>query len=149
MRPAGGPEAAPIARRAARRQLEVWGLDDETAFTNELVVSELVGNATRYGAPPLQLRLILDQMLTCEVSDAAPAAPHVKHARTIDESGRGSSSSRASPNNGAPDTPPKAKSSGRNSQPGRWKQAEHPRVRLPGSTRGVAAAPCVPQHATR
>ncbi|MET7980086.1 ATP-binding protein [Streptomyces mirabilis] len=28
-------------------------------------------------------------MLTCEVSDAAPAAPHVKHARTIDESGRG------------------------------------------------------------
>ncbi|KAF5991866.1 hypothetical protein BOG92_008310 [Streptomyces sp. WAC00263] len=84
-----GPEAAPIARRAARRQLEVWGLDDETAFTNELVVSELVGNATRYGAPPLQLRLILDQMLTCEVSDAAPAAPHVKHARTIDESGRG------------------------------------------------------------
>ncbi|MGD1217201.1 SpoIIE family protein phosphatase [Streptomyces krungchingensis] len=84
-----GPEAAPIARRAARRQLEVWGLDDETAFTNELVVSELVGNATRYGAPPLQLRLILDQMLTCEVSDAAPAGPHVKHARTVDESGRG------------------------------------------------------------
>ncbi|MEU1597293.1 SpoIIE family protein phosphatase [Streptomyces sp. NPDC005708] len=84
-----GPEAAPIARKAARRQLAAWGLDDETAFTNELIVSELVGNATRYGAPPLQLRLILDRMLTCEVSDAAPSAPHVKHARTIDESGRG------------------------------------------------------------
>ncbi|GAA5021076.1 SpoIIE family protein phosphatase [Streptomyces siamensis] len=84
-----GPEAAPIARRAARRQLEAWGLDDETAYTNELIVSELVGNATRYGAPPLQLRLILDQMLTCEVGDSALSAPHVKHARTVDESGRG------------------------------------------------------------
>ncbi|MFF2205564.1 SpoIIE family protein phosphatase [Streptomyces sp. NPDC058145] len=84
-----GPEAAPIARKAARRQLQAWGLDDETAFTNELIVSELVGNATRYGAPPLQLRLILERMLTCEVSDAAPSTPHVKHARTIDESGRG------------------------------------------------------------
>jgi hypothetical protein len=28
-------------------------------------------------------------MLTCEVSDAAISAPQVKHARTIDETGRG------------------------------------------------------------
>ncbi|MFE0508914.1 SpoIIE family protein phosphatase [Streptomyces sp. NPDC058964] len=84
-----GPEAAPIARRAARGQMEAWGMDEETAYTNELIVSELVGNATRYGAPPLRLRLIRGRMLTCEVTDAAPSAPHVKHARTIDESGRG------------------------------------------------------------
>ncbi|HEX4656338.1 MAG TPA: SpoIIE family protein phosphatase [Streptosporangiaceae bacterium] len=83
------PKAAPIARAAARRQLEVWGLDEETAFTTELIVSELVGNAVRYGAPPLRLRLILERMLTCEVSDAAPSSPLVKHARTIDETGRG------------------------------------------------------------
>ncbi|MEV6654554.1 SpoIIE family protein phosphatase [Streptomyces sp. NPDC051219] len=83
------PEAAPIARTAARRQLEAWGMDEETTFTTELIVSELVGNAVRYGAPPLQLRLILERMLTCEVSDTAPSAPHVKHARTIDETGRG------------------------------------------------------------
>jgi PAS domain S-box-containing protein len=83
------PKAAPIARAAARRQLEVWGVEDETAFTTELIVSELVGNAVRYGAPPLRLRLILDRMLTCEVSDAATSAPQVKHARTIDETGRG------------------------------------------------------------
>ncbi|MET8331994.1 SpoIIE family protein phosphatase [Streptomyces sp. NPDC005181] len=83
------PEAAPIARAAARRQLNVWGVDEETAFTTELIVSELVGNAVRYGAPPLQLRLIFERMLTCEVSDAATSAPHVKHARTIDETGRG------------------------------------------------------------
>ncbi|WP_405832870.1 SpoIIE family protein phosphatase [Streptomyces sp. NBC_01176] len=82
-------EAAPIARRAARRQLEVWATDEETAFTTELIVSELVGNAIRHGAPPLRLRLILDRMLTCEVSDGATSAPHVKHARAVDESGRG------------------------------------------------------------
>jgi anti-sigma regulatory factor (Ser/Thr protein kinase) len=83
------PKAAPIARAAARRQLEVWGVDEETAFTTELIVSELVGNAVRYGAPPLRLRLILERKLTSEVSDAATSAPHVKHARTIDETGRG------------------------------------------------------------
>jgi anti-sigma regulatory factor (Ser/Thr protein kinase) len=83
------PEAAPIARAAARRQLEAWGIDEDTAFTTELIVSELVGNAVRYGAPPLQLRLVLERKLTCEVSDTATSAPQVKHARTIDETGRG------------------------------------------------------------
>lgn len=83
------PKAAPIARAAARHQLEVWGVDEETAFTTELIVSELVGNAVRYGAPPLRLRLIWERKLTSEVSDAAASAPHVKHARTIDETGRG------------------------------------------------------------
>ncbi|WP_392675605.1 SpoIIE family protein phosphatase [Streptomyces sp. LN785] len=84
-----GPEAGPIARAAARRQLSIWRVDEETAFTAELIVSELVGNAVRYGTPPLQLRLICERMLTCEVSDAGTSAPHVKHARTIDETGRG------------------------------------------------------------
>lgn len=83
------PEAVPIARTAARRQLSFWGMDEDTAATTELIVSELVGNAVRYGNPPLQLRLILDRMPTCEVSDAALSAPQVKHARTIDETGRG------------------------------------------------------------
>ncbi|WP_431961595.1 SpoIIE family protein phosphatase [Actinacidiphila sp. bgisy160] len=84
-----GAEAAPIARAAARRQLAAWGVAEETAFTTEVIVSEFVGNAVRYGAPPLQLRLVLEQMLTCEVSDTAAGAPHVRHARTVDESGRG------------------------------------------------------------
>jgi PAS domain S-box-containing protein len=83
------PKAAPIARAAARRQLEVWGVDEETAFTTELIVSELVGNAVRYGAPPLRLRLIWERKLTIEVSDGAASAPHMIHARTIDETGRG------------------------------------------------------------
>ncbi|MGW6094450.1 SpoIIE family protein phosphatase [Streptomyces sp. NPDC055157] len=84
-----GPEAAPRARAAARRQLAAWKIDEDSTFTTELIVSELVGNAVRYGAPPLRLRLILDGMLTCEVSDAVSSAPHLKHARTIDETGRG------------------------------------------------------------
>ncbi|MEU0603879.1 SpoIIE family protein phosphatase [Streptomyces sp. NPDC006393] len=83
------PEAAPTARQATRRRLKVWGVDEETAYTAELIVSELVGNAVRHGTPPLRLRLIRDQMLTCEVADAAAGAPRVRHARTADETGRG------------------------------------------------------------
>ncbi|MGR6968264.1 SpoIIE family protein phosphatase [Streptomyces cynarae] len=84
-----GPEAAPLARAAVRDRLATWNIDEETAFTTELIASELVGNAIRYGSPPLQLRLIHDQVLTCEVRDAVPSAPHVRHARTVDERGRG------------------------------------------------------------
>ncbi|MFE3633700.1 SpoIIE family protein phosphatase [Streptomyces sp. NPDC059168] len=84
-----GPEAAPFARAEARRRLRAWGVDQEAAFTTELIVSELVGNAVRYGIPPLNLRLICNGVLTCEVSDAAMSAPHLKHARTSDETGRG------------------------------------------------------------
>lgn len=81
--------AVPDARAAARRQLDEWGVDTEDAFTTELVVSELVANALRYGAPPYRLRLILDGRLTCEVRDAGDSVPHLKHARTVDEGGRG------------------------------------------------------------
>lgn len=84
-----GPEAAPLARAAVRRQLRAWNLDEEAAFTTELIASELVGNAVRYGVPPFRLRLINDRVLTCELSDASSSAPQVRHARTIDETGRG------------------------------------------------------------
>ncbi|MEU6317882.1 SpoIIE family protein phosphatase [Streptomyces sp. NPDC047009] len=83
------PEAAPLARAAVRRQLKTWQIDEESAFTTELIASELVGNAVRYGTPRIRLRLILDRLLTCEVSDSATSAPHVRHARTVDETGRG------------------------------------------------------------
>lgn len=83
------PEAAPLARRATRRQLKAWNIDDDTAYTTQLIVSELVSNAIRYGTPPHHLRLIHDQELTCEVTDTATSTPHITHARTIDETGRG------------------------------------------------------------
>jgi len=77
------------ARRHANEQLAAWGLDD-VAFITELVVSELVTNAIRYGRPPIQLRLIHeDTTLTSEVFDSSSTAPHMRRARTYDEGGRG------------------------------------------------------------
>ncbi|MER5410739.1 ATP-binding protein [Streptomyces sp. NPDC002769] len=58
-------------------------------LATEIIVSELVTNAIRHGTPPVRLRLIKDRFLTCEVPDASPAAPHLRHARTLDEGGRG------------------------------------------------------------
>ncbi|MFE3655828.1 SpoIIE family protein phosphatase [Streptomyces sp. NPDC059165] len=82
------PEAVATARARAVRQLADWNLNGDSLPT-EIIVSELVTNAVRHGAPPVQLRLIKDRSLTCEVSDTSPAAPHLRHARTVDEGGRG------------------------------------------------------------
>ncbi|MFI6935251.1 SpoIIE family protein phosphatase [Streptomyces sp. NPDC050287] len=84
------PDPAHVAatRQAATEQLTAWGLD-EAAFVTELVVSELVTNAIRYGEPPIQLRLIRDQTLICEVSDGSSTSPHLRRAHAFDEGGRG------------------------------------------------------------
>ncbi|MGP3971097.1 SpoIIE family protein phosphatase [Streptomyces sp. 6N223] len=82
------PELVADARAQATRQLAAWGLE-EASFITELVVSELVTNAIRYGATPIQLRLIRDRTLICEVSDGSSTAPHLRRARTFDEGGRG------------------------------------------------------------
>ncbi|BBC30091.1 hypothetical protein SGFS_013850 [Streptomyces graminofaciens] len=82
------PAIVADARAQATRQLEKWGLDD-ARFVTELVVSELVTNAIRYGDVPIGLRLIRDRTLICEVSDASSTAPHLRRARTYDEGGRG------------------------------------------------------------
>ncbi|WP_189956721.1 SpoIIE family protein phosphatase [Streptomyces alanosinicus] len=78
----------PHARKFAVDQVDVWGLE-EMSFVTELVVSELVTNAIRYGEPPIRLRLIRDTSLICEVSDASNTAPHLRRARAFDEGGRG------------------------------------------------------------
>jgi serine phosphatase RsbU (regulator of sigma subunit)/anti-sigma regulatory factor (Ser/Thr protein kinase) len=82
------PEFVAEARTLAGRQLAEWGLDD-IAFTTELVVSELVTNAIRYADGPIRLRLIRDDTLICEVTDATSTSPRMRHARTSDEGGRG------------------------------------------------------------
>lgn len=83
------PRAVADARRKVERCLDRWQTPVD-AFTVELVVSELVTNAIRYGAPPITLRLIREpHVLTCEVEDAAQTAPHLRHARESDEGGRG------------------------------------------------------------
>ncbi|MET7307357.1 MULTISPECIES: SpoIIE family protein phosphatase [unclassified Streptomyces] len=83
------PTAAATARGHTRRTLADWNVDEDTAYAAELIVSELVTNAIRYGAPPLQLRLIKNRTLTCEVHDDAATSPRLRHARTVDEGGRG------------------------------------------------------------
>ncbi|MFF1439111.1 SpoIIE family protein phosphatase [Streptomyces sp. NPDC058295] len=86
--PADPSLVAPI-RKQAVDQLSRWGLC-EASFTTELVVSELVTNAIRYGAHPIRLRLIHDATtLICEVSDTSHTAPHLRRAKTWDEGGRG------------------------------------------------------------
>jgi len=82
------PAAVAQARKNASAQLAEWGLE-EAVFTTELVVSELVTNAIRHAEPPIQLRLIHDRTLICEVSDASNTAPHLRRARIFDEGGRG------------------------------------------------------------
>ncbi|MFE1770679.1 SpoIIE family protein phosphatase [Streptomyces sp. NPDC059008] len=75
-------------RAAVARQLTEWGLE-EVAFPTELLLSELVTNAIRYGTDPIQVRLLYDRTLICEVSDTSSTAPHLRHAATTDEGGRG------------------------------------------------------------
>ncbi|MGV9249034.1 SpoIIE family protein phosphatase [Streptomyces sp. NPDC003710] len=82
-------KAVATARAHTRQQLALWGIDEETAYTTEMIVSELVTNAVRYGTPPLRLQLIKDRALTCEVHDGNSLAPRLRHANTIDEGGRG------------------------------------------------------------
>ncbi|MCW8376675.1 SpoIIE family protein phosphatase [Streptomyces justiciae] len=83
------PAALGPLRAACIRRLSDWGLD-EIAFTTELILSELVTNAIRYGGEPIRLRLLYDRdSLICEVSDGSSTSPHLRHAATTDEGGRG------------------------------------------------------------
>ncbi|KOV63915.1 SpoIIE family protein phosphatase [Streptomyces sp. MMG1121] len=86
--PADPALVAPVRKQVVER-LDTWGLS-EAAFTAELVVSELVTNAIRYGSHPIRLRLIHDAAtLICEVSDTSHTAPHLRRAKIFDEGGRG------------------------------------------------------------
>jgi anti-sigma regulatory factor (Ser/Thr protein kinase) len=82
-------EAPASARALTRGWLSQHEMSEEVIFCAEVVVSELVTNAIRYGHPPLNLRVILDRTLTVEVSDASATSPHLRHARATDEGGRG------------------------------------------------------------
>jgi anti-sigma regulatory factor (Ser/Thr protein kinase) len=83
------PTVVAQARRLATDQLAAWDLE-EAAFVTELVVSELVTNALRYGREPVRLRLIHQGThLISEVFDSSSTAPHLRRARAFDEGGRG------------------------------------------------------------
>ncbi|MET9954864.1 SpoIIE family protein phosphatase [Streptomyces sp. NPDC006339] len=82
------PSAVAPVRNAAAARLAEWGLED-VGFTAELVLSELITNAIRYGRPPVKVRLVYDRVLICEVSDGSSTSPHLRHATDTDEGGRG------------------------------------------------------------
>ncbi|MXG24930.1 SpoIIE family protein phosphatase [Streptomyces sp. YIM 132580] len=82
------PRSVGRARELARSQLMAWDLDD-LVDTTELLVSELVTNALRYGEGEIRLRLLRDRTLVCEVWDAGLVQPRRRRARDTDEGGRG------------------------------------------------------------
>ncbi|MFE5832421.1 SpoIIE family protein phosphatase [Streptomyces sp. NPDC056488] len=82
------PSAVSPVRNAAAAKLSEWGLDG-LAFSAELILSELITNAVRYGADPVRVRLLHDRTLICEVSDGSSTSPHLRHAAATDEGGRG------------------------------------------------------------
>ncbi|MFE4519253.1 SpoIIE family protein phosphatase [Kitasatospora sp. NPDC056783] len=82
------PAAVGGVRAAVAERLTAWGLE-EAAFVTELILSELVTNAIRYGSGPIRVRLLRDRSLICEVSDGSSTSPHLRYAATEDEGGRG------------------------------------------------------------
>ncbi|MBL1087591.1 SpoIIE family protein phosphatase [Streptomyces actinomycinicus] len=82
------PRSVGRAREYARGQLLSWDLEP-LVDTAELLVSELVTNALRYGEGDIRLRLLLDRTLVCEVWDSGLVQPRRRRARDTDEGGRG------------------------------------------------------------
>ncbi|MFF9015936.1 SpoIIE family protein phosphatase [Streptomyces sp. NPDC014870] len=82
------PRSVGRARELARAQLAAWDLE-ALVDTVELLVSELVTNALRYGEGEIRLRLLRDRTLVCEVWDAGLVQPRRRRARDTDEGGRG------------------------------------------------------------
>ncbi|WP_370531678.1 SpoIIE family protein phosphatase [Streptomyces venezuelae] len=82
------PAAVSPVRNACARKLAEWGLDD-VAFGTELILSELITNAVRYGLDPVRVRLLYSSSLICEVSDGSSTSPYIRRASDTDEGGRG------------------------------------------------------------
>ncbi|MER6030982.1 SpoIIE family protein phosphatase [Streptomyces sp. NPDC001851] len=90
------PAAVAPVRAACARRLTEWGLE-HMAFTAELVLSELITNAVRYGSEPIAVRLLRTVptsgpaagTLIFEVSDGSSTSPRLRRAKPTDEGGRG------------------------------------------------------------
>ncbi|MFF8912360.1 SpoIIE family protein phosphatase [Streptomyces sp. NPDC015032] len=82
------PAAVAGMRAAAAEKIDDWGLPG-LAFAMELLLSELITNAIRYGSAPVTVRLLYDRTLTCEVADGSSTSPHLRDAAAMDEGGRG------------------------------------------------------------
>ena len=83
------PAAVRRARGLVSTALAAWDLD-ELSYTTELLASELITNALRYApGQSIELRLLYEGTLICEVLDCSAALPRLRHATDEEESGRG------------------------------------------------------------
>ncbi|RMB84969.1 SpoIIE family protein phosphatase/ATP-binding protein [Streptomyces shenzhenensis] len=82
------PAAVAPIRADCGRILDAWGLE-EIGYATELILSELITNAIRYGSQPIRVRILRERTLICEVSDGSSTSPHLRRAATTDEGGRG------------------------------------------------------------
>ncbi len=76
------------ARDLIRRPLTRWNIAELIPVT-ELLVSEMITNAVRYAQGPIELRLVLEGGLVCEVLDNSAALPRLRYPGNEDERGRG------------------------------------------------------------
>ncbi|MFE1835568.1 ATP-binding SpoIIE family protein phosphatase [Streptomyces sviceus] len=83
------PAEVERARAVVREQLHDWGLA-KLADGAELMVSELVTNAVRHShSRPVELRLVREDTLLCEVDDDDHDLPNLLSTAPTDERGRG------------------------------------------------------------
>lgn len=83
------PTMVARARNLVRDQLHAWDLSRHVDIA-ELLVSELVTNALRYGRGPIGLRLLRDgESVVCEVADGLTTVPRLRAVQNGDEGGRG------------------------------------------------------------
>jgi PAS domain S-box-containing protein len=83
------PTMVSRARNLVRDQLAAWKLSQYVDVA-ELLVSELVTNALRYGRGPIGLRLLRDgENVVCEVADGLTTVPRLRAVQNGDEGGRG------------------------------------------------------------
>ena len=77
------------AREETRNTLRSWDLEDHSDDA-QLIIGELVTNAIRHGAGPVEIRISHEhRYLHMEVHDDGPARPVRRHATAEDESWRG------------------------------------------------------------
>jgi anti-sigma regulatory factor (Ser/Thr protein kinase) len=84
------PSAVPQARALLRERLGLADLPDDAISTAELLVSELVTNAVKYGRAPMWLLIELRPGLVhASVSDSCADLPRRRGADPDSEGGRG------------------------------------------------------------
>jgi anti-sigma regulatory factor (Ser/Thr protein kinase) len=83
-------QAVTAARRFVRHHLSSRGVAESDVATTELLTSELVTNAVKYGEPPVSLLIELRRGLVhVSVSDTNPELPRLREPEPTGDGGRG------------------------------------------------------------